>query len=61
MAKKKKYTYRIYVESYGEGDVYTVQADSLAEAKEKAKKKFIKEYWNPKKLKCYNEHREINF
>ncbi len=61
MAKKKKYTYLVTVESYGEQGTYQVKADSFNEAKVKAKKLFMKEYWNPSKLKYYNEYREINF
>ncbi len=61
MAKKKKYTYLVTVESYGEQGTYQVKADSFNEAKVKAKKLFMKEYWNPSKLKYHNEYREINF
>jgi len=61
MAKKKKYIYRIYVESYGEYEVYAVKANTFAEAKNIAKKKFIKEYWKPSSLKCSIEDKSLNY
>lgn len=32
---------------------YTIPADTFKEASEKAKKKFVKEFYNPKKVKCH--------
>lgn len=58
---KKKYLYTIYVESYGEQETFVnVEADNEAEAKEKAKKLFIKQYWRKSSLKATIEDASIN-
>lgn len=58
---KKKYLYTVYVESYGEQETFfNIKADTKAEAKEKAKRLFIKEYWNKSRLKATIEEEEIN-
>lgn len=61
MAKKKQYIYRICVESHSEYNVYDIKADSLPEAKKKAKAKFMKDNWKPKSLKCFMEDKQINY
>lgn len=58
---KKKYLYTVYVESYGEQETFfNIKADTKAEAREKAKRLFIKEYWNKSRLKTTIEEEEIN-
>lgn len=58
---KKKYLFTIYVESYGEQETFfNIKADTPAEAKEKAKRLFIKEYWNKSLLKATIEDKSIN-
>lgn len=58
---KKKYSFTVYVESYGEQETFfNVLADTQAEAKEKAKKLFIKEYWRKSLLKASIEDKSPN-
>jgi hypothetical protein len=58
---KKKYLYTVYVESYGEQETFVnVEADNESEAKENAKKLFIKQYWRKSSLKATIEDASIN-
>ncbi len=51
MAQKKKYSYTVAVEDTGTRDVFfNIKADTYQEAAEKAKKRFMKLYWNKRKL-----------
>lgn len=52
MAKGKK-TFDIYMNhEYGPYEVYSIQATSLKEAKEKAKKKYMKTYFKKSLIKA---------
>ena len=52
MAKEKK-EYDIYVDyEYGCCETYTVEATSLSEAKEKAKARFMREYFKKSYIKA---------
>ena len=58
---KKKYLYTVYVESYGEQETFfNIKANTTAEAREKAKQMFIKQYWKKSLLKTTIEEKEIN-
>lgn len=58
---KKKFSFTVYVESYGEQETFfNVKADTPAEAKEKAKELFIKEYWKRSLLKATIEDKSLN-
>ncbi|MBR0292083.1 MAG: hypothetical protein IJQ79_08125 [Bacteroidales bacterium] len=61
MAAKKKYDFTIHVEDQGLYDVYFhIKADTVAEAKEKARKRFIRENWNRRHLKAYTVEKSYN-
>ncbi len=61
MASKKKYLYDVTVEDYSMMDTFhNIPADTYQEAAEKAKKKFIKMYWNQKWLKAHMECKSEN-
>lgn len=52
MAKEKK-EYDIYVDyEYGSCETYTVEATSFSEAKEKAKARFMREYFKKSYIKA---------
>ena len=53
--------YVVSVEHLGAIAVYTVKADSLKEAKEKAKKQFMKEFWKKNKLRAYIEDSYLQY
>ena len=58
---KKKFLFTVYVESYGEQETFfNIKADTPEEAKEKAKKLFIKEYWKKSLLKASIENKSYN-
>lgn len=58
---RKKYLFTVYVESYGEHETFfNVKANTPAEAKEKAKELFIKEYWKRSLLKATIEDKSLN-
>lgn len=48
--KKKNYIYTIQVADRNVYTTYVIRAANYAEAKEKAKAKFIKEVYDPKKI-----------
>ena len=61
MPRKKKYLYDVTVEDYNMMDTfYNIPADTYQEAAEKAKKRFIKRYWNRKLLKAHMETKSEN-
>jgi len=61
MPRKKKYLYDVTVEDYSMMDTfYNIPADTYQEAAEKAKKRFIKRYWNRKLLKAHMETKSEN-
>ena len=61
MAQKKKYLYDVTVQDYSMMDTFrNIPADTYQEAAEKAKKKFIKLYWNKKWLKSHMECKSDN-
>ena len=58
---KKKYNYTVYVENWGSCETYfNILADNPKEAKEKAKKRFMKDYWKKSMLKASIETKDIN-
>ena len=61
MARKKKYLYNVTVEGYSMMDTfYNIPADTYQEAAEKAKKRFMRRYWNSKLLKAHMESKSEN-
>ncbi len=59
---KKKYIYTIYVENWGSQETYFgIKASSDKEAKEKAKARFIRDYWKKSMLKAAIETKEEVF
>lgn len=58
---RKKYLYEVTVEDYSMMDTfYNIPADTYQEAAEKAKKRFIRRYWNRKLLKAHMESKSEN-
>lgn len=56
MAKRRLYT--VYVDGPGCDGSYEVTATSVREAKEKAKRKYMQEWWRKSDLKCTIDSKE---
>lgn len=57
---KNKFIYNITVEDRNLTATYEIKANSSKEAKEKAKRKFIKDIYDPSHIKCYLTSKENN-
>ena len=55
---KKKMRYEVYVDGPGCDGSYEVTATSAREAKEKAKRKYMQEWWRKSDLKCTIDSKE---
>ena len=58
---KAKYIYNICLEDSNLMHEYEIRANSYKEAVEKAKIKFVKQNYNPKKIKASMIGREVNY
>lgn len=58
---KAKYIYHISIKDSNLMDEYEIMANSYKEAVEKAKIRFVKQNYNPKKIKASMIYKEVNY